>query len=490
MDNNPLNHMIRYKTLSIDEVLPYIVDDKRVKHEFYGYNVKVGTDRLNVFKKELSCVCCGKKGSYFAIERHQVQVTPHLNLYSEDNILMTKDHIVPKSKGGKDIIENYQTMCAVCNEKKGDNFTERKLASIQKIYKLEPIENADRIELASILGWQCVVKKGEFKEGDLCVFFEIDSVLPEKPVFEFMRERKFRVKTAKFRKCISQGLAMPIKDVLGEGNWKEGLDVTDIIGVTKYLSPSEKAEEERILDCKNNRVKKFLLRYSFFRRFLLSRKQKSGYPFWINKTDEPRIQGIPQVLEQFKNKDVYVTEKIDYQNVSFTGLMVNRFPILGKLSPKKYKFVVCSRNFTTGDKNSLYWRIAKKYNIEDILKQNPNITIQGEQGDTKVQGNKYGLKDIRLWVFNVIDHKRNYQYNFEEMYKFCEKYGLETVPLVHVCKLSELGSTVEKLVEYSKARSVIADIPREGIVVRCIENGQKMVSFKVINPDFLLKYDC
>jgi hypothetical protein len=188
----------------------------------------------------------------------------------------------------------------------------------------------------------------------------------------------------------------------------------------------------------------------------------------------------------------------------------------------KHQFVVCSRNFTTNDKYGLYWRIAHKYNIKKILKDNPNLTIQGEQGDTKVQGNKYDIKEPKFWVFNIIDHDKDYQYNYQEMELFCKKYNLEIVPELllkncsncggsgkalnikydlpcQVCngngkingnvKLSDLGSTVQDLVEFSKGKSVLADVPREGIVVRCIENGKKIFSFKVINPDFLIKYN-
>jgi ATP-dependent RNA circularization protein (DNA/RNA ligase family) len=162
----------------------------------------------------------------------------------------------------------------------------------------------------------------------------------------------------------------------------------------------------------------------------------------------------------------------------------------------KYQFVVCSRNMTTNTKDSLYWRIAKKYNIEQILKENPTLTIQGEQGDTKVQGNKYGITEPTMWVFNIIDHERNYHYNWYEIQQFCKKYQLQTVPLIYYkgssgipLLLSKLGSTVQELVEFSKGKSVLADIPREGVVIRCIEDGKKLLSFKVINPDFLLKYE-
>ena len=92
-----------------------------------------------------------------------------------------------------------------------------------------------------------------------------------------------------------------------------------------------------------------------------------------------------------------------------------------------------------------------------------------------------------MWVFNIIDYEKNYHYNREEMEQFCNKYSLKLVPLLKICKLSELGSNVEEIIEYSKGKSTLLNIDREGIVVRCIENGNKILSFKAINPNFLLK---
>ena len=114
----------------------------------------------------------------------------------------------------------------------------RKLASIQKITALRPIENADKIEVATVLGWQVVVQKGQFKEGDFCVYIEIDSILPDKPDFEFMRERKFRVKTIKLRGQVSQGICFPISILLKATDkdliLREGDDMTELLGVRKY----------------------------------------------------------------------------------------------------------------------------------------------------------------------------------------------------------------------------------------------------------------
>jgi len=372
---------------------------------------------------------------------------------------------------------------------------DRKLAHIEKIEWIKPIDGADKIELCGILGWQCVIaKKDNFKVGDKVVYCEVDSVMPEKPEFEFLRERKFRIRTIKLRGQISMGLVLPTSYLsVDSGKFGEHQDVTEWMGITKYLSPSERTEIEQLenkIKLEKSKLKKFLLRYSLFRRLFLSKKGKSGFPYWVSKTDEERIQNIPQVLKQYKDKIFYITEKIDYQSGTWTGKMVPRFNgILSKLPFKKYQFVVCSRNLTTNDKNSLYWKIAKKYNLEQILKENPTLTIQGEQGDTKVQGNKYGVTEPTMWVFNIIDHEKGYHYDYHEMNMFCKKYNLNIVPFLGMDRLEYLGDTVDKIINLTKGKSTLANIPREGIVFRCIEDGKKISSFKAINPDFLLKFD-
>ena len=142
------------------------------------------------------------------------------------------------------------------------------------------------------------------------------------------------------------------------------------------------------------------------------------------------------------------------------------------------------------NKASLYWKIAEKYKMEDILRRNPNITIQGEQGDTKVQGNKYKITEPTLWVFDVYDHVAKKHFGFIEMQEFCDKWGLQTVPFVTEKRLGDIGSTVQELVQFSRGKSLInKDVHREGVVIRCVRDGKKILSFKVINPDFLLKYE-
>ena len=370
---------------------------------------------------------------------------------------------------------------------------ERKLATIQRIISIDAIPGADMIEKATILGWEVVIgKKENLKVGDLVVYIEVDSVLPDKPEYEFLRNRKFRIRTIKLKKQVSQGLVLPLSVLTNNKQVQEGDDVTDILEITKYLTPYERSEisnQERLAALEKNRVVKFMMRYSWFRK-LRKKKTVASFPYWVSKTDEERIQNLPHILQQFKDATVYVTEKIDYQSVTFTSKLLPQYPgWLGRILPKKQKFIVCSRNLMNEDKNSLYWKIAEKYCIQDILKYNPTITIQGEQGSTSVQGNKYQIEGPELWVFNIIDHATGRYYDHQEMYDFCNNWGLQMVPLLNICLLSELGSTVREIVEYSKGKSVInKNINREGIVVRCIKNGQKITSWKCINPDFLLQY--
>ena len=212
---------------------------------------------------------------------------------------------------------------------------ERKLATIQVISDFRPIKGADKIEVALLegLSWECVVKKYEFKIGEKVVYIEIDSILPDKAEFEFLRERKFRVRTIKLRGQVSQGLILPLNSLdttALQAQYDVGQDVTNLLGITKYLSPSEREEleqYERKLANDKNKLKKFMMRYSWFRKLLLSKKQRSRFPYWVSKTDEIRIQNLhwDKFYEQFKDKEVYVTEKIDFQSVTFTGKMLPRY---------------------------------------------------------------------------------------------------------------------------------------------------------------------
>lgn len=209
----------------------------------------------------------------------------------------------------------------------------RKLASIKEISDLIPIEGRDRIELAIIDGWQVIVKKGEFSRGDKCVYIEIDSVLPEKPEFEFLRSKGFRIRTMKMAGVISQGICFPLS-ILPEGEYELEQDVSDIIGVKQYEKTIDDAPTET--PYKSPKYPKWLMRWGWFRELVSrsSKKASRAFPDFISKTDETRLQNMPWIL---KNKSPMIcTEKIDGQSGTFA--LVRREGLFGR----KYEYIVCS----------------------------------------------------------------------------------------------------------------------------------------------------
>ena len=376
---------------------------------------------------------------------------------------------------------------------------ERKLASIQRITKLFPIEGADRIEGAEILGWECVVNKNEFKEGDLCVYFECDSQLPIHPVFEFMANRHYRVKTAKFKKKISQGLALPLS-ILSEftnkdiTKFKEGQDVTNIIGVTKYDPRPEDSNPVSIK--KNNPIVKYLMNYSAFRkiyRVIVPGKTKGSFPEFIFKTDETRIQSSPSILTKNRNEPFYFTEKLDGSSATYfynDKLSGKRFGIFNK--DLGNGFGVCSRNLRLVHKdNSNWWKYALEHNIEETVKAlsyclGYSVAIQGELIGPSIQENKYKRNTLEFYCYNIFNIDTQSYISFEGKYHLCEKFGIPTVPVVAEESITE-EVTIPYLVALSKRKSLIKkDILAEGIVGRNVKNDS--ISFKVINPEWLLKY--
>ncbi|MEL6106895.1 MAG: RNA ligase (ATP), partial [Planctomycetota bacterium] len=120
----------------------------------------------------------------------------------------------------------------------------RKLATIRRVIETRPIEGADRIELAVVDGWKCVVKKNEYASGDPVIYCEIDSFLPIREEFEFLRKSSFKVmdgregfrlRTVKLRGQVSQGLLLD-PSLLGR-TFELGEDVTEELGIAKYEAP-------------------------------------------------------------------------------------------------------------------------------------------------------------------------------------------------------------------------------------------------------------
>lgn len=354
----------------------------------------------------------------------------------------------------------------------------RKLASIRKIVDIRPIDGADRIETCIVDGWEVVCKKNEFKIGELIVYIEIDSILPERPEFEFLRERKFRVKTIKLRKQISQGLVLPLSILPSNRTYKEKDDVTEILGVKKYDPEGEK--ERQLLtqkaDNSKNPIIKFLMRYKWFRKRYIKPK-KGGFPSWIVKTDEERIQNKTAMfdIEKEAGTEFIITEKLDGSSATYYLEKIGR----------KYYFGVCSRNIHLKKPgNSSYWTIAKELDIESVLKniigKHNRIVLQGEIIGEGIQGNKYKIKGYDFYAFNLIypDHKAS----TPEIFYTLQDYGIKTVPILE--NHFKLKDTISEMVEYAKGKSLLLNRKREGVVMRAVD---KDISFKIINPEFLLK---
>lgn len=355
----------------------------------------------------------------------------------------------------------------------------RKLASIQRVVDISAIDGADKIEKLVILGWEVVAQKGLHKVDDLVVYIEIDSILPERPEFEFMRERRFRVKTIKLRKQISMGLCFPISILPKGKSYHEGDDVTDLLGITKYESITERSERENV---KLHPIVAYLMRFKLLRS-LLSKRKKQSWPSWVAKTDEDRIQNCAGKFISRFGQVWDRTEKLDGSSSTyFIHTHLRWFK-------KVREFGVCSRNvwyktFT----NNCYWNIADKYNLPELFQHLPNdYVIQGEIVGPKIQGNKYGLTENEFYVFNVIENGKRLG-AYPSMI-ICEALGLKRVPQLGPFKIEkcEPMDAVKQLVEMSRGVSKLNSVQREGIVVRLADDQN--VSFKVINPDFLLKYD-
>ena len=338
---------------------------------------------------------------------------------------------------------------------------ERKLASIRIISELTPIPGADRIVSAKVDGWTCVVPKDQFKVGDKCIYFEIDSVIPIAQWNEILRkdsiDKPLRIKTKKFKKCIAQGLCWDLS-ILPIGNYEVGDDVTQILGVTKYepVIPAELAG---------------LIRGSF----------PSGH---ISKSDEERIQNIPQIIDYCRETKLKMIGTLKCDGTSAT------FAMVPKDTPKDY--CVCSRNLMlTESETNIYWKMSRKYGIKEILESYDDMYgIQSEIVGPSIQGNRMALKEVEIRVFNVKNISQNRYLDRAEMEAFCQKHNLPIVPVVYSAIFDE-NTSMQSLMEISNKLKYDGGLPAEGIVWRpehettCdILNGR--LSFKVVSNEFLL----
>lgn len=397
----------------------------------------------------------------------------------------------------------------------------RELCYLARVDDIKPIEGRDRVECAVVGGWTLMVRKDDFKPGDIGIYFEVDSRTPETPPFEFLASKKYKIKVQKYKtpsgQFWSQGLLMHPKDF----NWTVQLDGTikdnkgkihNVNDESRFLTKqlgviyADDEDNERKGVKENNTatilrhkklLKKFpfrqLMCYSWTRSILLSllgrkKKKKCGWPSHIAaKTDVERLQNAMFILQ---DKSPYVaTEKVD--GASFSAMAE-----IGKFG--KITYYCCSRNVVFKDPNqkcfydkNVYFEMFEEYHLKDILTKLlkdynlQNVAIQSELFGDGIQKRDYSMKNghHEIRVFHIVSS--GVKFPMDKVVEICDKYGLPHVPVVNDNYI--FPDTIEEVQEYVEgAPSLIDGLPKEGIVFYDKETGQRYVKF--VSPEFLLKY--
>lgn len=345
----------------------------------------------------------------------------------------------------------------------------RKLASIQRVWKIEPIEGADRIELAHVLGWQCVVNKGQFQPMDIAVYFEIDSFLPIRDEFEFMRSSSykktdimgegFRLRTMRFRGQISQGLLLPV------GQFPEipkdadvGDDVTELLGVRKWEIEERATTGGTVI---------------------------GTLPYDIPHTDETRVQEEPELIQAFAGLEYYISTKMDGSSHSI-GIDENGFHVTGH----NYEY--------KDDGSSSFYKLVKareyQAKMEDYMKVLglKTLAIQGELCAPGIQQNRLRLTKPEWYVFTIRENGK--RVGLKRMLQICEALDITPVPIEEVgTDLPSKYPTVEALLSRADGEYPNGG-KKEGIVIRPTEPVfcpliSASLSMKVVSNKYLLKND-
>ena len=390
----------------------------------------------------------------------------------------------------------------------------RELAYIVKIDNICPIEGSDNCECAIVGGWHIMTRKGTFKPGDLAVYFEIDSKLPETDWSQFLVKKHFKVKTQKYTfggkgNFVSQGLLMAFEDFqfidFNKIGYEVGTPLTEVLGVTYALAEDNKRKRnvDKYFRMKQRNSKLFA-KYTILNKlyqknwgkkllfFFLGNRhdaKASFWPEWVVKTDEERVQNLPQLFPP-DDKEWFVTEKIDGSSTTFT---------MKKDKRNKYKFYVCSRNvcFDKADKKcfydtNIYTEMANKYNIEFVLhdllytsgKDVTFVTLQGETYGNGVQKRDYHMENIDFKAFNLIfgfSDGTVKRLNPREMTDRLDMYEIPCVPILD--EHFKLPNTIDEMVAYADGNSVVDGDYREGVVLRTADGVN---SFKAVSNTYLI----
>ena len=344
-----------------------------------------------------------------------------------------------------------------------------KLAVVAKVLELAPIEGADRIERATVLGWHTVVKKGIHKVGDLVVMIFPDSYAPKRYVDEtYVGDDKTRIRTVKMRGQYSAGLVLPLYELTQAAltstdtppeDWQEGMEVSVWLNVEKWVAPVSAS---------------------------LAGETKGDFPTNIlRKTDEYNFRSEPQALEEAWTSDKF-TNALFVATLKCDGSS-------GTFIYKNGEFRVCGRNkeFIEAEGNS-FWKIAKKYKIEEMLKAAPvEMAIQGEACGPGIQKNPLKLDELTFLVFQIRDVTNHKWFDWDQVKQICNTHGIPHVPEVSRFVMRNHVPSIEDLQEM--ANDATYDNGRahaEGIVIRPVTPIRSVVlqqdwwSLKVMNQPY------
>lgn len=390
---------------------------------------------------------------------------------------------------------------------------QRELAYVVNIDRIEPIIGSDNCEAAVVGGWRVMTRKGTFQAGDKAVYFEIDSKVPETETFAFLAPKHYKVKTQKYTfggkgNFISQGLLMSFADFGWDiDKYKTGDFLTKVLEVTYAIAEDNKrkASVDKYKKMaqrypklfKNSKMIKWLYKRIWGKKLLFlflgnkRDKKASFWPDWVVKTDEERVQNLPQLFPP-DDTEWIVTEKIDGSSTTFT---------IKRKKHNKYEFYVCSRNvcFDKPEKEdklfydtNIYTKMAEKYSVEDVLvdmlEDFPDanfITIQGETYGNGVQKRNYDMDDIDFKAFNLIfgykDGTTKRLNPMEMTYTLALYNQIPCVPILN--SEFKLPNTMDEMIAYADGPSELDGKYREGVVLRTRDGVN---SFKVVSNVYLL----
>ncbi len=346
---------------------------------------------------------------------------------------------------------------------------ERRLVTIRTVNEILPIEGADFIELVRVDGWQTICKKGEFKIGDLGLYFEVDSFLPVEERYEFLRKSSFRqmedkegfrLRTIRLKGHLSQGVLLPLSIFPEIETPDMEADYSELLKVLKYERPIP---------------------------VNLGGLVKGNFPSFIRKTDEERIQNLPKYFDgSLRWKLFEASEKID--GSSMTVFLNNG------------EFGLCSRNLELkeDDQNS-FWIVTNKLNLRNILSEyGRNVAIQGELAGPGIQKNRLKLNELTFFIFNVWDIDQHRYLTPFERFEFLNKdlkiydkcREIWHVPIIdeEIFIFNECKD-MNSLIQRSERKSLVnPKVMMEGIVYKScsLEKGE-ILSFKAINNQYLLE---